>query len=260
MIKTVQVRNLVLGDKNPAICVPVVAEDSAALEASLALLKTAPYDLAEFRADHLACLYAGGSLADDYTALLERPLQMLRAALGGRPLLFTVRTVQEGGKANLPYPDYEGLLLQAAKTGLVDLIDLELFTAGENAAQLTKKLQHPGVKVIGSSHDFSHTPGREDMLGRLLRMQDAGMDITKLAVMPVCRQDVIRLLSVACEMADEKADRPFVTISMGPLGNVSRISGSLTGSAFTFASAGRSSAPGQIPAEQMRQVLDALGE
>ena len=258
MNKTVLVRNLVLGGKRPAICVPVVAEDPAALDASLSLLKTAPFDLAEFRADHLAGLYADGSLAEDYAALLERALQKLRTTLGDRPLLFTVRTVPEGGKADLSYPDYERLLLQAAASGLVDLIDLELFTADEQAAWLTEKLHRLGIKVVGSSHEFTHTPPREEMLGRLLRMQDAGMDITKLAVMPVCRQDVIRLLSVACEMADEKADRPFVAISMGPMGNISRISVSLTGSAFTFASAGRSSAPGQIPADEMRQILSAL--
>ena len=51
---------------------------------------------------------------------------------------------------------------------------------------------------------------------------------------------------------------PVITMSMGKQGIVSRISGSLTGSALTFATAGEASAPGQIPVEKMREILDII--
>ena len=52
--------------------------------------------------------------------------------------------------------------------------------------------------------------------------------------------------------------QPLVTMSMGDLGMVSRISGSLTGSAVTFGSAAEASAPGQLPAEALRNILELL--
>ena len=81
------------------------------------------------------------------------------------------------------------------------------------------------------------------------------MDITKLAVMPKCRRDVLRLLEAAVEMEEEKGDRPCITMSMGNLGMISRIAGSLTGSALTFGTAGRASAPGQFSAKEAAEFL-----
>ena len=46
--------------------------------------------------------------------------------------------------------------------------------------------------------------------------------------------------------------------SMGRLGVLSRLAGTLTGSAMTFASVGEASAPGQIPIEQMRVFCQLL--
>ena len=75
--------------------------------------------------------------------------------------------------------------------------------------------------------------------------------------MPVERQDVLELLK-ATVMADERLSIPVITMSMGSLGAVSRICGSLTGSAMTFASVGETSAPGQIPIESMQAALRLL--
>ena len=49
-----------------------------------------------------------------------------------------------------------------------------------------------------------------------------------------------------------------MTMSMGALGAVSRVSGSLTGSAVTFGTAGHASAPGQLPAAELREMLELL--
>lgn len=38
--------------------------------------------------------------------------------------------------------------------------------------------------MIASSHDFEKTPAKEEILARLIRMQDCGADLLKLAVMP----------------------------------------------------------------------------
>jgi 3-dehydroquinate dehydratase-1 len=47
-------------------------------------------------------------------------------------------------------------------------------------------------------------------------------------------------------------------MSMGSLGMISRISGELFGSALTFGSAKKASAPGQLEAEQLHKILHLL--
>lgn len=51
---------------------------------------------------------------------------------------------------------------------------------------------------------------------------------------------------------------PFITISMGKLGAVSRICGETFGSCITFGAGTDASAPGQIPATQLRKILELL--
>ena len=49
-------------------------------------------------------------------------------------------------------------------------------------------------------------------------------------------------------------------MSMAGTGLISRISGEAFGSALTFGTAGKASAPGQMDAKELRQVLTLLHE
>ncbi len=97
------------------------------------------------------------------------------------------------------------------------------------------------------------------MLERLKRMQEAGADLLKIAVMPGDPGDVLTLLSVSWEMKSRYARQPLIAISMGALGAVSRISGEIFGSAMTFGTAGQASAPGQISVEELQEVHRVIG-
>jgi len=50
----------------------------------------------------------------------------------------------------------------------------------------------------------------------------------------------------------------LITMSMGALGSITRIAGWLFGSDLTFAVGVASSAPGQIPAAELREVYKLL--
>ena len=138
---------------------------------------------------------------------------------------------------------------RAARSGYVDLVDMEAFREEERTSEEIRKLQSAGVHVIASFHNFDRTPDREELIRRLTRMQEMGADVAKIAVMP---------LMEATMEADHSLDIPVVTMSMGRLGVLSRLAGTLTGSAMTFASVGEASAPGQIPIEQMRVFCQLL--
>ena len=254
MKQTVTVRNLTIGSGLPKICVPIVAENEAQLKTQLEQIARVPADLIEFRADFYE--------DTDDEEKLRKALAAIRKSIGGRPLLFTFRTKEEGGRRKIGHNDYLRLNAAAASLaaeGLTDLVDVELFTLMHQESVVPgayiRELQKTGVKVIASSHDFEKTPDTQEMLSRLCTMQNIGADITKLAVMPQSRRDVVRLLEVAVLMEEQYGDRPCITMSMGRSGAISRVSGAFTGSAVTFASAGNSSAPGQIEAGLLAEIL-----
>ncbi len=89
-------------------------------------------------------------------------------------------------------------------------------------------------------------------------MQQLGADITKIAVMPQNKKDVLTLLCATEQMQCQYADRPFVTMSMGSIGSISRIAGEIFGSAITFGAVQKSSAPGQIKAKKLKQMLQMI--
>ena len=97
----------------------------------------------------------------------------------------------------------------------------------------------------------------EELIRRLTRIQEMGADVAKIAVMPQSREDVMTLMEATME-ADHSLDIPVVTISMGRLGVLSRLAGTLTGSAMTFASVGEASAPGQMGVKDLETVLGLL--
>ena len=131
---------------------------------------------------------------------------------------------------------------------------------GEDAAREVIRHAHAcGIPVVASSHDFASTPPKEEIVRRLCYMQDSlGADVLKIAVMPLVPADVLTLLSATEEMRSCHARQPLITVSMGPLGTVSRIAGQFFGSAASFGVGSSSSAPGQMDAVALRAVLDAL--
>ncbi len=75
--------------------------------------------------------------------------------------------------------------------------------------------------------------------------------------MPRDRADVLTLLS-ATATAEAKARIPLISMSMGPLGAVTRMIGGVFGSSLSFAVGEGSSAPGQMPIADLVSVFDAL--
>ena len=223
------IRGRNIGQGAPKIVVPIVGKTKDGILSSANRIHEMKADIVEWRVDW----FSGGC----DIASVKNVLPDLRDALGEIPLLFTFRTAKEGGETELPPDSYAELTKSAVSTGLVDLVDVELFTGEEYV-----------------SHDFQKTPGKEEILSRLKKMDALGADILKIAVMPLGRADVITLLD-ATQEADASIDKPIVTMAMGRMGLISRLCGEAFGSALTFGSVGAASAPGQINAEDLREIL-----
>ena len=275
-MKTVKIRGVEIGAGIPKICVPIVGTAKKEILEQAAALRTVPADMAEWRIDWFENVY-------DFEALFD-VLSDLRAALGDLPLLMTFRTSGEGGEKAIAPEAYAELNIRAARTGLIDLVDVELFTGGgidpedvgrasENGPgqaytaqsagngivrRIIREAHEANVFVVASSHDFDRTPDKEELIRRLRLMQELDADILKIAVMPRCRKDVLTLLAATEEMASVYADRPVVTMSMAGAGVISRLCGEIFGSAITFGAAGRTSAPGQMDARDLRTALELI--
>ncbi len=186
-------------------------------------------------------------------------LKELKKTVGDMVLLATLRTAAEGGAAEISVDAYEDLLLAMADTKEADLLDME-FDSVREPEKMIRELQNRGVGVISSHHDFHKTPSREQMEDYLLRMSDAGADIAKLAVMPESISDLLSLLSATDTVRAKRQKKLFVTMSMGRLGALSRVTGEIFGSCITFGAAGERSAPGQVDLKMLEEILTLIHE
>lgn len=249
-MNTVKVRNIAIGEGMPKICVPIVGvTKEAILEEARAITKL-PADVVEWRIDWFEGVF-------DW-AQMEDVLKALRETLDEMPILMTFRTSKEGGEKAIDDETYAEINIKAAKTGLIDLVDVEVFTGDEIVKKIIEGAHEAGVKVVASNHDFDKTPDKEDIVGRLCKMQELGADIPKIAVMPQSKKDVLTLLAATEEMATEHADRPIITMSMAGTGVVSRLVGEAFGSALTFGAAAKASAPGQMEVNDLKKVLELI--
>ena len=246
----VKVRNIEIGTGIPKICVPIIGTTKEEILKAAETIKTTAADVVEWRVDWYEDIF-------DFEKT-EETMSALRETLGEMPILFTFRTSKEGGEKAVEIDVYVELNQKAARTGLIDMVDVEAFTGDDAVKAVIETAHECGVQAGASNHDYQKTPEKEEIVSRLRRMQELGADIPKIAVMPQNKKDVLTLLSATEEMASDYADRPIITMSMAGTGVISRLCGEVFGSALTFGAVGKASAPGQMGAGDLQTVLELL--
>lgn len=267
---SVKVKNFILGDGVPKICVPIIGRtDEEVLRQSAEIcshaeqiakegVRTAPVvDIVEFRADYY-----------DHVCnqtLLTELLQKLREQNKDRLILFTFRTEEEGGELR---HDRAGSMLDdicswAMVSGYIDLLDVEIQSGNYRVVRTATKARDLGIGVVMSYHNFEETPHNSNLMNTLWDMEQLGGDILKIAVTPRKQLDVDRVLDVTEAITKGQAEvpvtKPVVLISMTDMGVRSRTDGARLGSAFTFAYIGTGSAPGQMSLEELAKALGQPG-
>lgn len=246
-MKSVQVKDIVFNEGLPKVCVPVTDITEKEILDEFKELNTMDIDLVEFRADYF-------EFVQDQSKIISL-LKKIRKFYF-KPLLFTLRTKNEGGFSDITDDYYFKLNNKVIESKLIDLIDIEFLHQSEeinNTINLAKKNQ---VISILSHHDFLQTPSKEEIIIKFNKMMEYG-DIVKIAVMPNSEEDVLTLLSACIKIKNEKKG-PFIAIAMGPLGIISRISCELFGSCITYASYKSQSAPGQMDYKLTKEILKII--
>lgn len=248
-MNAIKIRNMEVGVGVPKICVPIVEITREQIIAEVKNLSNLPVDVVEWRVDW----YEDA----DSVQRISETLEALRGELGDIPLLFTVRTKAEGGEKEMDVQTYAEICKAAATSGMIDLLDVQVLWAEDMALEIIKTAQANQVKVVGSNHEFYATPKCGEIVRRLKKMRQMGVDIPKIAVMPTCKKDVLVLLEATIE-AETALDCPIITMSMSGLGTVSRVCGEIFGSALTFGSSKKASAPGQVGARELKELMDVM--
>lgn len=243
----VKIRDLVLGQGRPKICVSITGKTQEEILQKAMNIKQKQVDIVEWRADFFEQLRE--------LEIVKKIARQLRDLFGNTPILFTIRSKSEGGEQEIFFEEYKTINLELAKSGFIDCIDIELFTKGMNIKEVIKQLHKENIIVIASNHDFERTPKKEEIIQRLVSMKELGADISKIALMPQNSNDVLTVLEATNEMKESYCNIPIITMSMGALGAVTRMTGSIFGSILTFASIGEASAPGQIPIDELKKIL-----
>lgn len=248
-IMSLQVKNLIIGEGIPKICVPVTGVTKEEILAQAQQVFEAGPDLVEWRADFYEDIFETGKP--------EEVLDDLSAVLGDLPILFTFRSSGEGGNREISAKAYEKLNISVAEQQIASLVDVEVYMNKLDAGSLIDTIHQKHGIVVASNHHFDKTPSKSEMCRILKNMETLGADILKLAVMPETSEDVLNLLQTTVDLSAQTV-RPIITMSMGKLGVISRISGAVFGSAVTFATVGQPSAPGQISLDKMRTILQEI--
>ncbi len=249
-MKPVTIRNLVIGEGRPKTIVSLMgATIDDAIEAGKKALE-AGADCLEWRADFCTNLC-------DVTSM-KRDAAKLRSTFPDTALLFTLRSINQGGKADLPAFEYSTFLKAMIQTGAFDFVDVESQIGDDEVRALTSAAHECGVFVIVSHHDFDATPSKEWMIEKMRHMQGLGADIPKIAVMAHTAADTLTLLQATEEMSRLYADGPLITMAMGRWGALSRLTGELFGSAMTFCSLETASAPGQVDIALAHTLMEGI--
>jgi len=251
------VRGVEIGGEHTRICVPIMPATLDELEEIVCRLDTDALDIVEWRADALQ-----NATIDDYLSGIEILRQKLPKEV---PVLFTLRTSNEGGGFSDAEDVYAAALRKMAEAGIVDILDVELSTRKENACVVIEAATNAGVRVVVSHHNFRGIHSREQIISIYEQMFELGADIAKVALMPVSLQECLEIMSVAEYVQREYPERAKILIGMGMYGLASRIMAQEIGSCIAFAYdalvgvSAKTVALGQISAQDMRQILKITG-
>jgi len=230
--------------------VPITAKTKQqALAQAQVIANTADADLAEFRIDLL-------SFASDTKQVIALGHE-LKKILGNKPMIATIRTKNEGGQLEISDADYGKTYQAYLKNPFMDWLDVEMFRDQKVVSEIVQKAHQKKVLVVMSNHDFQKTPSQDEIEKRLLKQDQMGADVLKIAVMPKSKQDVFTLMNATLKVS-QQTTKPLLTMSMGQLGTISRVATANMGGSYSFGMIGEASAPGQIDVTKLKQILKTV--
>ena len=206
--------------------------------------------------------------AADFCDLLELRLDLIEGLNKGLlkeiikavplPVIATNRALWEGGSFKGSEEERISLLEEAVASG-AGFVDVEFATKGNLKRRIKRVAQEYGARLIYSHHDFEKTPPFSQLRGLFEEMVFQGADVAKIVTQATDRLDFLEL-SGLYPMA-RRLGVDLIAFCMGDKGCYSRLFCLELGAFLTFSAIeeGASSAPGQIPVREMRDIISRIG-
>jgi len=220
----------------PRVCLAVIGSDANEMaEKAEALARDNPF--LEFRLDYLP-----------KPALALPRIRRFLESHHGTVAIATCRRASSGGKFRGSVASQLDILNKAAASGC-QLVDVELQTANKCKPEQLQKLRSRAGLIL-SFHDFRATRKLDETLEKMLTYS---ADFYKVVSTATTLSDNVTMIKFLAREGDRHS---MVGMCMGEQGIISRVLGVRAGSVFTFASAsaGQETAPGQVTAQELRNV------
>jgi len=172
-----------------------------------------------------------------------------------KPVLVTYRSKREGGGGSAGYETRVRHLSDAMGAG-ADYVDVEFGIPLEHRKTI---FQNRGsCKIVVSLHLRNGTPSQERLDLLFKKTVATGADVVKIVTWARKYEDNLRVLELIPRA--QAIGIKIIAFCMGPLGRISRITSLFMGGYMIFASLerGEESASGQIPASDMKKILEIL--
>ena len=251
-MKSKQQQGPIQGDRC-AICVPIVGPTIKDIFSQVQEAVQAKVDLIELRPD--MWMKCSNISEDEYIPTIVTFVEEAYSKVADMPVLFTWRTIGEGGETPLCSDNYIKLLQEIVNQDLVQAIDVELFAYTEEIGSIMKQAHQQGIQTVMSYHNFQSTPDIETLHVYAERMVSVDAQVIKFALMPSTNDDVLSVLQLTKELTERYPQLPRITMSMGQLGQMTRTCGHVFGNCLTFGTLGHVSAPGQVEVEVLKQLV-----
>lgn len=235
------------------ICVPIVGPSIKEILSQVHHAVQAEVDMIELRADMWMRQMKEGEAK--YIERILHIIEQIETNVAEIPMLFTWRTLAEGGETSIRSETYGHLLQAIVDQGFVQAIDVELFAYTDAIGHSIKQAYEQGIQTVMSYHNFQSTPDIETLHVYAERMISVGAQVIKFALMTSTNDDVLSVLRLTKELTERYPELPRITMSMGQLGQMTRTCGNVFGNCVTFGTLGQASAPGQVDVSILQQLL-----
>lgn len=162
------------------------------------------------------------------------------------PLLLTVRNDKKEG-AQSAMTDTQKWALLEGLLPLCEWVDIEL--SSQLCLKTIRLARSFKKKVIVSAHDFKATPAKIEVLYRQAKTVKA--DAVKFAFFAKDEIDLLRLI----EFTRDHKKEPVITMSVGPLGPLSRLVLPAFGSRWVYTFLNNPTAPGQMDIKTLKRLM-----
>ena len=251
-MKSKQQQGPIQGDRC-GICVPIVGPSIEEILSQVQEAVQAKVDLIELRPD---MWMKNSHISEEaYISTIVNLVEEVHSKYEKMPMLFTWRTLAEGGDTSLTNENYCNLLQAIVNQNVVDAVDVELLAYTDTIGQIIKEAHHQKIQTVMSYHNFQRTPDVETLHVYAERMISAGTSVIKFALMPTTSDDVLSVLQFTKELTERYPELPRITMSMGQLGQMTRTCGHVFGNCLTFGTLGQASAPGQVEVAVLKQLV-----